>query len=342
MIDLVTVLLKGDRVGRMREMSCRKVLSDKGIALLLVLWIVVLLSMAALSLSLLTRTEALSTLSAKEEVEFKYLAEAGIRRGVMELMYRQANPNPLTLPEGFEVFQCDGRAYTDAMGEGRYRLRITDESGKINLNMLNDDTGVLLKNLLMNGGVAEEQAAVIVDSVLDWKDKDDLHRLNGAEDNYYQSLPKPYKARNDAFGSLEELVFVRGVTPAILRGDAERKGLMAYCTIFTKVSKVNLNTAPPEVLKAVPGMTDAMLERILQYRDLKPAEKTQPIAGWIGADLATINPYVSTTGSNIYAIESEGYRKDEKRRYAVRATVVLEGMQKYRIIDYRSPYVVGS
>ena len=79
--------------------------SRRGIALILVLWIVVLLSMAVLSLSLLTRTEALTTLSFKEELENKFFAEAGIRRGIMELFYRQANRNQQALLEGFEVFQ---------------------------------------------------------------------------------------------------------------------------------------------------------------------------------------------------------------------------------------------
>ena len=182
--------------------------AERGIALILVLWVVVILSMAVLSLSLLTRTEALTTLSFKQELENKFFAEAGIRRGIMELFYRHANRNQQVFLEGFEVFQCDGRSYTADMGDGHYRLMITDESGKINLNTLRDNNGIILKNLLINNGVAEDIAGIIVDSILDWKDKDNLHRLNGAEDDYYQSLPKPYKAKNADFDSLEELSLI--------------------------------------------------------------------------------------------------------------------------------------
>lgn len=316
--------------------------SGRGIALILVLWIVVILSMAVLSLSLLTRTEALTTLSFKEELENKFFAEAGIRRGIMELFYRHANRNQQVLIEGFEVFQCDGRSYTADLGDGHYHLRITDESGKINLNTLRDNNGIILKNLLINNGVAEDTAGIIVDSILDWKDKDNLHRLNGAEDDYYQSLPKPYKAKNADFDSLEELIFVRGMTRRILQGSPDRKGILPFCTIDSKTDKINLNAAPIEVLKAIPGMTDEMIQRILAYRDLSPAEKIQSIAGWLGGDFNVIAPYVTTAESNVYSIDAMGYKDNEKRNYTVRATVAIEGAQKCRMIYFRSPATMGS
>jgi general secretion pathway protein K len=315
---------------------------ERGIALILVLWIVVILSMAALSLSLLTRSEALATLSAKEETENKFLAEGGIRRGVMELFYRHANRNRQVVLEGFEVYQCDGRAYTAEMADGHYRIRIADESGKINLNALTDNSGIVLKNLLMNNGVADETAVIIVDSILDWKDKDNLHRLHGAEDEYYQSLARPYKAKNAPFDSLEELVFVRGITRPILQGSAERKGILPFCTIHSTSDKINLLSAPPEVLKAIPGMTDDMVQRIMEYRDLSPAAKGQHIAGWVGGDFSAIAPYVTTVESNVYSIDAVGYKESEKRHYAIRAIVAVEGAQRYRMIYFKSPATAGS
>jgi len=315
---------------------------ERGIALILVLWIVVILSMAALSLSLLTRSEALATLSAKEATENKFFAEAGTRRGVMELFYRHANRNRQEVLEGFEVFQCDGRAYTAEMADGHYRIRIADESGKINLNALTDNSGIVLKNLLMNNGVAEETAVIIVDSILDWKDKDNLHRLHGAEDEYYQSLARPYKAKNAPFDSLEELVFVRGITRPILQGDAGRKGILPFCTIHSTSDKINLLSAPPEVLKAIPGMTDDMVKRIMEYRDLSPAARGQHIAGWVGGDFSAIAPYVTTVESNVYSIDAVGYRESEMRQYAIRAIVAIEGAQRYRMIYFKSPATAGS
>jgi len=316
--------------------------SQRGIALILVLWISVILSMAALSLSLLTRTEALATLSAKEEMENRFLAEAGIQRGITELFYRHANRNQQVLLDGFEVFQCDGRPYTAKLADGHYRITITEESGKINLNTLTDNNGIILKNLLVNNGVAEDTAVIIVDSILDWKDKDNLHRLHGAEDEYYQSLPRPYKAKNAAFDSIEELVFVRGISRTILQGSADGKGMLPFCTIHSTTDKINLLSAPPEVLKAIPGMTDDMIQRIMEYRDLSPAARVQHIAAWVGGDFSAIAPYVTTVESNVYSIDAIGYKGSEKRNYAVRAIVAVEGAQKYRMLYFKSPAAVGS
>jgi general secretion pathway protein K len=330
-------------ITKQRDKSKRIVCPSRhGIVLILVLWIVVVLSMAVLSLSLLTRTEALSTLSFKEELENKFFAEAGIRRGIMELFYRHANRNRQALLEGFEVFQSDGRSYTAEIGDGHYRLRITDESGKINLNSLRENNGIILANLLMNSGVPESTAAIIVDSILDWKDKDNLHRLNGAEDDYYQSLPKPYKTKNADFDSVEELIFVRGITREILEGNPDGKGILLFCSVHSNSDKINLNAAPTEVLKAIPGMTDEMIQRIVTYRDLNPSERMQSIAGWLGSDLNAIAAYVTTAESNVYSIDAMGYKENEKRHYTVRATVAIEGAQKCRMIYFRSPAAMGS
>lgn len=314
---------------------------ERGIALILVLWIVVLLSMGGLSLSLLTRAEALATRSAKEELENKFLAEAGLRRGIMELFYRNANRSRQVTLEGLEVYQVDGRPYTSAMADGHYRLCIADESGKININRLTDHNGIILKNLLVNSGVAEEAAGVIVDSILDWKDADSLHRLSGAEDDYYQSLPKPYRAKNAPFDSLEELAFVRGMSRPILQGSADRKGILAFCTIYSHTDKISLNAAPLEVLKAIPGMTEEMIERIMEYRDLAPGARDRSLVQWIGSGYNAVAPHVTTAESNVYTIEALGYQEDEKRHYAIRAVVAIEGTQKYKMIYFLGPAMVG-
>ena len=170
--------------------------SPRGIALLIILWVTTILTVMAFSFSVMTRAESYGTMAFKEETEKKLLAEAGIERGIMEIIYRSINRNQTVVLEGMEAWKPDGTAHTVDMGEGGYAVRIIDESGKISLNGLTDSSGIILKNLLINQGTSSEHADIIVDSILDWKDADDLHRLSGAESDYYLSLPKPYKARN--------------------------------------------------------------------------------------------------------------------------------------------------
>src|SRR5207247_1078297 len=67
----------------------------------------------------------------------------------------------------------------------------------------------------------------IANSILDWMDPDDEPRSNGAENDYYQTLPNPYRAKNGPLDTIEELLLVKGVTPQLLFGnDRNRNGIL--------------------------------------------------------------------------------------------------------------------
>lgn len=314
-----------------------KVWSQRGIALILVLWIVSLLAIAAVSFSLFTRSEVQAMTAYKEGMENKFLAEAGLRRAIAEILYRKANAGKPVLEEGSEIFQCDGTVYTMKLADGHYRIKITDESGKISLNSLTDQNTMMLKNLLLNRGIGDEPAAIVVDSILDWKDKDNVHRLNGAEDEYYLSLKTPYRARNGDFETLDELFMVRGLSPSLLLGGDRQKGMISHFTVYLKSDKINLNVAAPEVLRAIPGISNEMIESVLQYRALKEEEKVSSISSWLGPAFNAIAPYVTDRESNVYSIEAMGYRVSERRHYSLHAVVMIEGTQKYRFLNFKSP-----
>ena len=166
--------------------------NQRGIALLTVLWVLTVLMVIVFSFSYMARTETLSTLSFKEGMEKRFLAEAGVQRGILELFYRKENLNKV-LTEDQMVWIVDGRPYSGQVGDGNYTIKIIDESGKLDINTAPE---LLLRNLLGALGIEGTTLDTIADSILDWRDKDDLHRLNGAESDYYLSLPNPYKAKN--------------------------------------------------------------------------------------------------------------------------------------------------
>jgi general secretion pathway protein K len=190
-----------------------------------------------LSFSVTTRSNTYGLLAFKEGMEKKIFAEAAINRSVMEIIYQTVNQGQTLTLVGREVWKLDGTYYNADLEDGSYRVRIIDESGKISLNGMTDSSGIILKNLLINQGVSTENADIIVDSILDWKDEDDLHRLNGAENDYYMSLPKPYKAKNADFETLDELILVRGITPQILYGGNNNKVSFISCQSKTSRRK---------------------------------------------------------------------------------------------------------
>ena len=205
--------------------------TEQGIALLMVLWILMILMVIVFSFSYMARTEIYATMSFKGGIEKKFLAEAGLERGIMELFYRQFYRSQTIDIEGREIWKTDDTPYQGQVGDGLYTVRITDETAKVDINTVSE---VVLKNLFLNLGVQAEEVDTIVDSIMDWKDPDDLHRLHGAESDYYMSLPNPYKAKDANFETLEELLLVKGMTPEILYGTNEKKGAIDFLTLHSR------------------------------------------------------------------------------------------------------------
>ncbi|MFH1701886.1 MAG: helix-hairpin-helix domain-containing protein, partial [Nitrospirota bacterium] len=278
----------------------KTIASQKGIALLMVLWVLTILMVIALSFSSMTRTETYSTLSFKEGAEKKLLAEAGIERAIMELFYRMQNIGMKTILEGSEVWKIDGTSYNGQTGEGNYSVRITDESGKVDINVITDANSDILRNLFKNLGIPEDEVNSIVDCILDWKDPDDLLHLNGAEDDYYMSLPNPYKTKNANFDTLEELVMVKGITQEMLYGKGEQRGIIDFLTVNSGRSQINLNAAPKEVLMAIPGITPEIADAIINYRQDKEITNIAEIQAILGANYNLMSRYISTGGSNTF------------------------------------------
>jgi len=80
------------------------------------------------------------------------------------------------------------------------------------------------RQLLMGlGGMTEE----IADCILDYIDEDEEVRELGAESDYYAGLQSPFKPANAPLHSVDELLLVKGVTPAMLYGsDQNRNGII--------------------------------------------------------------------------------------------------------------------
>ncbi|PKN37558.1 MAG: hypothetical protein CVU62_07435 [Deltaproteobacteria bacterium HGW-Deltaproteobacteria-2] len=318
---------------------------ESGIALLIVLWITAVLIVIALSFSVMARTEIFSTITFKEQMINKYLAEAGLQKAIMEIFYRNTNKNNQVTFGGEEVYCTDGTLYYGEMSNGYYKISIDDESGKININIMTDSSGIILNNLLVNMGVEKKTADTIVDSILDWKDTDNLTRLSGAEDDYYMSLSDSYKAKNANFDNLEELLLVKGVTAEILYGNEEKPGLINFITLYSSTDKININTASTEVLKAIPFISDNDVQQIINFRKADNTKKDGTnIQSALGGNYAKISQYISTSDSNIFAIEVLGYKEKnaDKKGYPIKSIIMVEGSDRYRILYYQSPANITS
>ena len=121
-----------------------------------------------------------------------------------------------------------------------------------------------MRRVFSNLGVDASVVDILVDSIMDWRDPDELHRTNGAESDYYGSLSPPYSAKNGPLDSVEDLLWIRGMTPALYYGSAddsdprseraERIGLREVFTIDSPIVRVNLRTATVQVIHAMTGI----------------------------------------------------------------------------------------
>ena len=141
-------------------------------------------------------------------------------------------------------------------GVTKTRYGFLDENRKINLNTATEE---ILRNLIQEvGHLRESEILGIVDSVLDWRDEDNEKRGYGAEDFDYLGMEHAYECKDAPFESVEELLLVRGVTPELFAR------ITPYLTVYGS-GVVNLNTAPPEVLRAL-GISSQGVAGIVFYR----------------------------------------------------------------------------
>ena len=260
---------------------------QSGIALIIVMWALVLLIALGTEFIYSMRTEVNATRNYKEDIESYYLARAGINLAMAEII-KQTAFHSLDENKGFifgysipssEKVDDEGSLSSRAqrtnipLGVGSLSYMITDENGKISIN--GNDRNLLIKASEASGEKDPATRDIIADSILDWVDPDDTHRLNGAESEYYQGQAVQYKPRNGPIEHLDELLNIRGITRENLYGtsDIENEssgtgyiGLDKFLTA-QKIHIFNPNTASPRVLSAV--YPEIRVEEILEAKKEK-------------------------------------------------------------------------
>jgi len=214
---------------------------------------------------------------------------------------------------------------------GVYRVDLQDESGKINLNAVSTEQ---LHALADAAGIPKEDADVIADSIMDWRDGDKLFRVNGAEDDYYQTMNPPYKAKNGMFDTVEELLLVKGITPAYFYGYPERTvdgsviykyGLSRYFTVYSNRNQINVNYAPLPVLLSVPGMPAEAAKLIYERRLVKPFKNMSEISREVPLNLGTQTmPMLTTDPANIFTLTASAHAEGSKAKRVIRTVISLQ------------------
>jgi general secretion pathway protein K len=104
------------------------------------------------------------------------------------------------------------------------------------------------------------KAGELTAAILDWRDADDLPRINGGEKDEYVRDGAAMLPGNHVFSTIDELRFVKGMTDEIFAA------ARPFLVIRTSGRAINVNAAPEEVLLALPGMNPEGAATIVRQR----------------------------------------------------------------------------
>ncbi|MEY2490645.1 MAG: ral secretion pathway protein [Verrucomicrobiota bacterium] len=272
---------------------------NRGAALLLSLWALFLLSAMLISWALEIDSRLSLSGSANRILEAEAMACSGAEVAL----------HPHVKPDSANLIHQEGRQSFEA--------HISGEGGRLNLNWLvaGEDPARLeiLRKYLELKGIDLNERDHMIDCLLDWVDPDNLVRLNGAED------ADDYHPANSLLTRIDQLKKVKGWE--------EFTATPGWDNDLTLNSSgpIDLTWASREVLLALPGMTEPVVDAFLQLRrgldgidgtkddnHFKSLEEVRAVIGFSPEQSAALNGLVEFK-DQIFRIVSVGKSGDITR-----------------------------
>ena len=223
---------------------------QKGIALVLVLWVLLLLTIITGSFSMMARMDRLEAHSLLAGTQARLSAESAINLAVLALRD----------PEDETRMLADGRIYQQDLDGILIEVSAIDERGKVDINATDELTMV---NMLTGHGLELTDAELLAAAVMDWRDEDELERVNGAEEDAYMAAGLQIGPANRPFMMTEELLQVIGMPYELYRK------LEPGITVFSRTGKPDPAFAPVEALMAMPDITREEAVQFVEERNAR-------------------------------------------------------------------------
>lgn len=269
-----------------------------GIALLIVMCAIFVLSILAAGLAYTMKVESRLAMTADTNQRLVWLGRSGVELARWVLA-QEATTQPFdslnqvwaggTGSMGETNSALNGFSLNNyPIGDGTVSLKIVDNERFANINSAGTPEITQALTLM---GVDAGSISVISDSIQDWVQPGELPRIAGAKNDYYQGLTPPYNCKEAPMDDLTELLLVKGIWdhPEIYWGGAatnhpgpsfqHRLGVgsspgeapnypFGLVNLFTPFSsgRININTADANVLQLLPGVDANTADAIIKYR----------------------------------------------------------------------------
>ncbi|MEM6280204.1 MAG: hypothetical protein AAF733_12035 [Verrucomicrobiota bacterium] len=221
---------------------------QSGSALIAILWVVAILSLLIFSSTQLLFVGAESEANSNAEFQARMLSE----RGIALASHLEVEPGDRVLVEEFSEAES-------------FEARISSEGSRLNLNTLlsnYESDRIVLEELFVRWGLRFDEAAEVVDNLIDWIDPDDIETNLGAEQRFYLSREQFRRPYNRPFLTLDEVEFVNQFDRVVAANPDWRES-------FTLLSsgKLDLNEAPMELILVTCECGEAAVDVFLDLRD---------------------------------------------------------------------------
>ncbi len=251
--------------------------SERGMALLIVVFGLALVASVIMAISNAGRIETLGAANLSERVQADFAADAGVAVATRALVDASRQ----------DAWMVDGRPVELAVDGIAVTVSVTDVSGLVDLNT---GPAELLGRLLVNAGLDPAAAAIVLAAIRDWTDADDRSPLGGDERTAYRRAGLAYGPRNAAMESPSELMMIPGF-PAELYFR-----ILPFITVHSGQTGIDSAVAPAEVLAAVPGIDARTAQDLVTARRTSGAPRT-------GAPLGVRRDYFEEGQRRAFAVD---------------------------------------
>jgi general secretion pathway protein K len=296
--------------------------NQRGIALLVVLWTLMLLSLLVVAFAQQTHLERQRVSNVITAATAASDLQAGLSLGIGALLDPKASP----------AWIHDGSPRELEFAGRRISVSIQDANGCINLNEADvEQLQSLLRIVRVEGDAVRSLAAAIVD----WRDSDSVITPNGAELATYVENGAPTRPANRSFLSVSELKSVFGMPPDV----ADR--LAPLVSVFTEGREINPMTAPEPVLRA--SFPKEEVPAILARRSKRAEAKSGPEGALPASDIgdadirsASDEDLVEVPEGPVYVMEVATL-DNQGANMRARAVVWLtqDAKRPYHILDWQ-------
>jgi general secretion pathway protein K len=252
--------------------------SERGGALLAVLWLSAALAAIAFSLAITVRGEAERTSTAVDSLRSYYLATGAIDRAIVWKVW-----SPPGTAGGDARYYRPGVPMRFAFPGGEAVVDVIPESAKLNVNTAPVN---VLATLLLASGVEPGAADATAQAIVAWRSPSPSGGF-GPFDQFYLSQNPSFRARHASLEEIEELLYVRGITPDLFYGIygrdpntgrlVARPGLVDCLSVFGSTTAVDVNYAPVPVLVAL-GVPPPVAAMIVERRRMRPFSQLGELA----------------------------------------------------------------